>query len=228
MSQDLSGWTPATMPARTPIIGRYARLEPLDPARHGTALATALNDEALWAYIAYGPFPARSEMDAWLAERATLADPLAFAVVVEGKALGLLSLMEMRPAMGVLEVGLIVFSPGLQRTRAATDAIYSVARHVFETGWRRLEWKCNMRNEASKRAAQRFGFSFEGVFRQHMIVKGHNRDTAWFSILDHEWPARRAASECWLAPENFDGDGRQITPLCARSPGETQAPIVIA
>jgi RimJ/RimL family protein N-acetyltransferase len=135
-------------------------------------------------------------------------------VDADGRAVGILSLMEIRPAMRVIEVGNIVYSPALQRTPLATEAQYLIARYAIETlGYRRYEWKCNALNAASKRAAERFGFTYEGLFRQHMIVKGRSRDTAWFSILDSEWPARKAAFERWLAPENFDRDGRQKTKL---------------
>jgi RimJ/RimL family protein N-acetyltransferase len=131
-----------------------------------------------------------------------------------GGAVGILSLMEIRPAMRVIEVGNIVYAPALQRTPLATEAQYLIARYAFETlGYRRYEWKCNALNATSKRAAERFGFSYEGLFRQHMIVKGRSRDTAWFAMLDSEWPARKAAFERWLAPENFDRDGRQKTKL---------------
>jgi RimJ/RimL family protein N-acetyltransferase len=131
-----------------------------------------------------------------------------------GRAVGILSLMEIRPEMRVIEVGNIVYSPALQRTPLSTEAQYLIARYAIETlGYRRFEWKCNDLNAPSKRAAERFGFIYEGLFRQHMIVKGRNRDTAWYSMLDSEWPARKAAFEKWLAPDNFDKDGRQKTSL---------------
>jgi RimJ/RimL family protein N-acetyltransferase len=144
-------------------------------------------------------------------ERAALADPYAYAVIdAEGRAVGIATLMEIRPTMRVIEVGHIVYTPALQRTPLATEAQYLLARYIFEElGYRRYEWKCNALNAPSRRAAERFGFTFEGVFRQHLIVKGRNRDTAWFSMLDSEWPTRKAAFERWLAPGNFDAAGRQ-------------------
>jgi RimJ/RimL family protein N-acetyltransferase len=130
--------------------------------------------------------------------------------------------MRIKPAHGVIEVGNVLFSPSLQRTAAATEAMYLMASHVFDhLGYRRYEWKCNALNLASRRAAERLGFTFEGIFRQHMVVKGQSRDTAWFAMLDHDWPARKQAFETWLAPENFDREGRQITPLnCQKSPAQ--------
>ena len=142
--------------------------------------------------------------------------PYSYAVVNAGRAVGIATLMEIRPAMRAIEVGHIVYSPALQRTALATEAQYLLARYAFETlGYRRYEWKCNALNAASRRAALRFGFTFEGILRQHMIAKGRNRDTAWYSMLDSEWPARKAAFERWLAPDNFDADGHQKTPLSA-------------
>src|SRR5262249_35444135 len=172
---------------------------------------------ATWAYLGYGPFAGEAAFAAWLAERPKLADPYSYAIVApDGRALGIATLMEIRPAMRVIEVGNILYTPPLQRTPLATEAQYLLARYVFETlGYRRYEWKCNALNAPSRRAAARFGFTFEGEFRQHMIVKGRNRDTAWFSMLDSEWPARKAAFERWLAPENFDAQGRQKTKLGA-------------
>lgn len=200
------------MPARAPVIGHYARLEPLDADRHASDLWRACDGaDAIWRFMAYGPFLDSDAFDRWLAGRSALADPMTWAIinVATGRALGLLSLMEIRPASGVVEVGHILLSPALQRTCAATEAVYLAARHVFELGYRRLEWKCDDRNAPSRRAAERFGFTFEGLFRQHMIVKGENRDTAWFAMLDGEWPARRRAFEAWLAPDNFDALGAQ-------------------
>ncbi len=206
-------FTPRPRPARQPMEGRHARLEPLDAARHGDDLWQALDGhDRIWDYLPYGPFPDRAAFLGWLGERQALADPLYFAVIDQhsGKAVGLVTLMEIRPQHGVIETGHIVFSPALQRTPAATEAIYLQARHAFDDlGYRRFEWKCNNENAASRRAAERFGFIPEGVFRQHMVVKGRNRDTAWFSITDGEWPSVKAAFEGWLAPENFGPDGRQ-------------------
>jgi RimJ/RimL family protein N-acetyltransferase len=166
--------------------------------------------------MAYGPFKDRAVFGEWLAERAVSLDPYFYALVDPSseKVLGQFALMEIRPAMRVIEIGNVLYSPALQRTVAATEAQYLAARYVFETlAYRRYEWKCNALNAPSMRAAERFGFTYEGIFRQHMIIKGRNRDTAWYSIIDSEWPAVRAAFETWLKPENFDADGRQRVSL---------------
>jgi RimJ/RimL family protein N-acetyltransferase len=188
------------------------RLEPLDPSKHGDDLfAQTADADATWDYLAYGPFLGRDEFVRWLERRAPLDDPLTFAILdrTTGTARGLASFMRMDPANGVIEIGHIWLSPGLQRTRQATEAIYLMSRYAFDLGNRRLEWKCDALNAASRRAAERFGFVFEGVFRQHMVIKGRNRDTAWYSIIDSEWQSRRAAFEAWLATDNFDSSGRQ-------------------
>jgi RimJ/RimL family protein N-acetyltransferase len=189
------------------------RLEPVDPDRHaGDLFAASEGAPALWDYLAYGPFESERVFTEWLKERAASDDPLFYAVVdrASGRARGMASLMRIKPDHGVIEIGHIWFAPVLQRTRQATEAIYLLARHSFDDlGYRRFEWKCDSLNQPSRRAAERFGFVFEGVFRQHMVIKDRNRDTAWFSILDGEWPVVRAALEAWLAPENFDGEGQQ-------------------
>ena len=208
---------PAAAPAHRPLLGTRVRLEPLDPDRHADdLLAAAAGDPRLWDYLPYGPFADAGELRAWLAGRATSTDPLFLAVVdaKTGRAGGVVSYLRIEPEHGCIEIGHIWFGAGLQRTAAATETIYLLARHAFDDlGHRRLEWKCDAANARSRRAAERFGFTFEGVFRQHMIVKGRNRDTAWFALLDSEWPAARAAYEAWLSPENFDADGRQRSPL---------------
>ncbi len=209
-------WTPARVPERKPLVGKTVRLEPLDPAVHGQRLFTASHDggaaEPLFRYLPYGPFAGFEDFKSWLDERAASTDPYFVCVVdgVTGAPQGMAAFMRMAPEHGVIEIGHIWFSPPLQRTRQATEAIYLMARHSFDDlGYRRLEWKCDALNEPSRRAAQRFGFTFEGVFRQHMVVKERNRDSAWFSILDGEWPVIRSAFEAWLAPENFDEKGVQ-------------------
>jgi RimJ/RimL family protein N-acetyltransferase len=213
----LSNWTPRNQPSRAPIAGRWARLEPLDAERHGAVLWTALRGaDAAWAYMSHGPFADDVSFLDWLRARERLSDPLFFAIVdlVSGSALGLLALMAIRPEAGAIEIGHILFSSALQRTRVATDAIHLVARLAFDgLGYRRLEWKCDELNAASRRAALRFGFQFEGVFRQHMVVKGRNRDTAWYALLDGDWPAARGAFERWLSPDNFDSEGAQRSKL---------------
>ena len=188
-------------------------LEPVDPARHANDLFLASEGAAaLWDYLAYGPFENQRVFTEWLKERAASDDPLFYAVIdrASRQARGMASLMRIVPEHGVIEIGHIWFAPALQRTRQATEAIYLLARHAFDDlGYRRFEWKCDALNLPSRRAAERFGFVFEGVFRQHMVVKGRNRDTAWFSIVDGEWPGVRAAFEAWLSPDNFDDEGQQ-------------------
>jgi RimJ/RimL family protein N-acetyltransferase len=207
------------LPRCEAMEGRFARLEPLDEARHGASLWQAVNGaDAIWTYLAYGPWRDEASFRAWLQERQALTDPLYFAVVekASGKAQGCVTLMRFDQPNGVIETGHIFFAPSMQRTPTASEAIYLLARHVFDDlGYRRFEWKCDEGNRRSRHAALRFGFAFEGVFRQHMIVKGHNRDTAWFSMLDSEWPKRKAAFEAWLAPGNFDGSGYQRQSLSA-------------
>lgn len=203
---------PALFPGTVTLRGRYGAVERLSAGRHRAALRMAMRGyDPIWTYLPPGPFSEPAEFDAYIAACEDNKERIFYAVVdAGGRAVGILSLMEIRPAMRVVEVGNIVYSPALQRTPLATEAQYLIARYAFETlGYRRYEWKCNALNAASKRAAERFGFTYEGLFRQHMIVKGHSRDTAWFSMLDSEWPARKAAFERWLALENFDNDGRQ-------------------
>jgi RimJ/RimL family protein N-acetyltransferase len=209
---------PARKPDRVALRGRYVTLEPLTAAQHGEALFACIGPghDGLWTYMFDGPFRDRAAFDAALARWQTRDDPLSFAIVDKrtGKAAGRAALMRIDPRHRVIEVGSIVFSPPLQRTREGTEAMYLLARHVFEDlGYRRYEWKCNALNAASRTAAERLGFTFEGVFRSHMIVKGRSRDTAWFSIIDRDWPAIKARFEAWLSPRNFDIGGRQRTPL---------------
>jgi RimJ/RimL family protein N-acetyltransferase len=210
-------WKAPPFPERKVLEGRYCRLEPLDVARHGADIAAAFaGADSLWDYLPAVPPKNRAEYDALLDSLLKGPDIL-FAVIdrADGKAKGHLKMMEIRPAHGVFEVGWIAYSPALQRTRAATEAVYLVGDYGFSLGYRRYEWKCNDRNEPSKRAAQRYGFRYEGLFRQHQVVKGENRDTAWFSILDSEWPARKAAFARWLDPTNFDANGLQKQSLAA-------------
>jgi RimJ/RimL family protein N-acetyltransferase len=200
-------------------------LEPVDPERHATALFSSIAGESeLWKHLAYGPFATQAVFTTWLRDRAVSDDPLFYAIVdrAAGEARGMASYLRMEPQHGVIEIGHIWFAPALQRTRQATEAIYLLARHAFdELGYRRLEWKCDSLNTPSRRAAERFGFVFEGVFRQHMVVKGRNRDTAWYSMTDGEWPSRRAAFQAWLTPGNFDEEGRQRRSLAEYRAGST-------
>lgn len=212
--RDLSQWQAPPFPPHGVAQGRFVRLEPLDSTRHGDDLWRELQgpDPALWDYLRYGPFEQRAGFDTWLTSQAASRDPQFFAVVEQGskRALGQLSLLRIEPAQGCIEIGHIAFGAALQRTPGATEALYLLARRAFdELGYRRLEWKCDVRNVRSRRAAERLGFTYEGLFRQHHVVKGRNRDTAWFSLLDGEWPACRAAFERWLAADNFDARGQQ-------------------
>lgn len=209
-------WQPARAPSRAPLSGLYVRLEPLDVARHGGDLWQALqgpdSDPLLWNYLPYGPFSERISFDAWLSTNQSSVDPLFFSVIdlARQRAMGLLSLLRIAPKDGSIEIGHVAFGQVMQRTPGSTEAIWLLACLAMEElGYRRLEWKCNALNNRSTRAARRLGFVYEGLFRQHMVVKGRNRDTAWFSILDIEWPRCRNAFERWLAPDNFDAKGRQ-------------------
>lgn len=214
-STELAHWQPCPLPPHAPLAGRFVTLEPLDAARHAAELWAALQappaDPQQWQYMAYGPFAARGGFDAWLEGLAAGRDPLFFAVRdhASGRIVGQLALMRITPAHGCIEIGHVLFAPPLQRTPGATEAIYLLARLVFALGYRRLEWKCDAQNARSIRAAERLGFVAEGLFRQHLVVKGRNRDTAWFALLDRDWPACRAAFERWLAADNFDAAGRQ-------------------
>ena len=201
------------MPKKVPLDGETVVLEPVDPARHAASLFASSKDaQELWKHLAYGPFHDQEEFTGWLQERAATDDPLFYALVdrAAAEARGMASYLRMEPHHGVIEIGHIWFAPALQRTRQATESIFLLARHAFEDlGYRRLEWKCDSLNGPSRSAAERFGFTYEGIFRQHMVVKGRNRDTAWYSITDAEWPSRRAAFKAWLSAENFDADGTQ-------------------
>jgi RimJ/RimL family protein N-acetyltransferase len=209
----------ARRPERTVLEGRFVRLEPLDLARHGAALweeSHGRDRDVIWQYLFEPPFADEASFRAHIAAKAASQDPLFFAVVrqEDDRALGYQTLMRVEPVHRVIEVGNVMYGAGLQRTPGSTEAQYLFARHVFEElGYRRYEWKCNALNAPSRRAALRLGFTFEGIFRQHMIVRGRNRDTAWYSMLDGEWPARKAAFEAFLAPDNFDVEGRQKTSL---------------
>lgn len=209
--------TPAARPERISIDGRYIRLEPLSVAKHGEALWQATKDSPeLYRYLPWGPFATQSDFAANLAQREASADPLFWAIIdrTTNTAVGYASLMRIDHTNRVIEVGGILFSPKLSQTRGATEAMYLMAKYAFDgLGNRRYEWKCNALNEPSRRAALRLGFQYEGVFRQHMIVKGENRDTAWYSMLDSEWPAGKAAFEAYLDPANFDNNGRQRSSL---------------
>lgn len=209
----LTDWTPRPHPERKVLTGRYTRMEPLDPQRHGAELLAAAQarPEAFRYLFETSPADATA-FSGWLGPAAAGRDPMFWAVIdaATGRAEGRQALMRIEPGHGVIEIGSILWGPAIAGTRVATEALYLHARHVFEDlGYRRFEWKCDARNAPSRRAALRFGFAFEGVFRQHMVVKGASRDTAWFAMLDGDWPGLKARFSAWLDPGNFDAEGRQ-------------------
>ncbi|MGI6851682.1 GNAT family N-acetyltransferase [Mesorhizobium sp. 1B3] len=215
LSDDLNNWHPRPRPERKLLEGRYVRLEPFQVPRHGDGLyeASSVPDAAQrFRWLFDYPPESRAAFQPWLEKAEASEDPLFFAVVdkASGRIAGRQTLMRIDPAYGVIEIGNIYWGPLIARKPAATEAQFLFMQYVFDgLGYRRYEWKCNNLNEPSKRAAQRFGFSFEGVFRQHVVVKGENRDTAWYSVIDKEWPSLRRAYQEWLDPANFDAEGRQ-------------------
>ncbi len=211
-------YTPASLPENRPLVGQYCRLEPFDVARHSAGLFDAYRiDEtgANWTYLPFSGFDDLAKFEAWAEETCTKADPFFYAVIdpESGQAIGIASFLRINPTAGSIEVGWINFSPLLQGTRASTEVMYLMMREAFRLGYRRYEWKCDSLNAPSNRAAKRLGFTFEGTFRQALVYKGRNRDTAWYSVLDGEWPALKARFERWLAPENFDNTGHQKAKL---------------
>lgn len=220
VSGDVVDASPASRPERVNLTGRFVTVEPLAADLHGEDLWAVAGDPAAddsWEYLGYGPWSSKEEYFGWLRTQQASADPLFFAFRDNAtrRAVGVGTLMRITPEARCIEVGHLWFSLELQRTPTATEAIYLLIRHSFELGYRRMEWKCNALNAPSRRAARRFGFTFEGIFYQHMISKGRNRDTAWYSILDSEWPALDTGFRTWLAPENFDESGRQRQALSA-------------
>jgi RimJ/RimL family protein N-acetyltransferase len=211
--------TPAPRPQRVSLEGRHVAIVPFDLAAHGRQIFDASSgpeNDGLWAYMGNGPFADFAAFSAYYAEAAKKEDPLLFAILDKnsGRAVGHATYLRIAPQDRAIEVGNILYTPLMQRTIGATEAMYLMARHAFDDlGYRRYEWKCNDLNAPSRRAAQRYGFHFEGIFRQHMIVKGRNRDTAWFAMLDSDWPRVKAAFEAWLDPSNFDATGKQKTRL---------------
>jgi RimJ/RimL family protein N-acetyltransferase len=206
------GWVEPRRPDLAPLQGRLVRLEPLNADAHAFDLHESFGGhDLLWDYMPYGPFTSGSAYHRWAREKEAGEDPRFFVMrdAGTGRAGGIASYLRITPAAGSIEVGHICISPAMQRGAAAAEAMFLMMRWAFEAGYRRYEWKCNALNLASRRAAQRLGFSYEGVFRQHMIVKGRNRDTAWFSVIDSEWPALSEAFALWLAPSNFDAKGQQ-------------------
>lgn len=222
------GWTPPDPPSREPMNGRTCRLEVLDPERHADDLYAANSEDPegrIWTYLPYGPFESLDAYRKWTETMADGSDPLFHAVIdrATGKAVGVASYLRISPASGTIEVGHINYAPPLQRTPAATEAMFLMMKRAFEGGYRRYEWKCDALNERSRAAARRLGFSYEGIFRQATVYKGRNRDTAWYAAIDSEWPELETAFTRWLAPSNFDADGRQRTRL-----GDLTRPILKA
>lgn len=215
----LPDWKPVPRPARVDVQGRFVRLEPLDVGTHAASLFPALHegDPKLRDYLRVGPFPDRTAFEAGLEALAADDDEIFYAVVdlTSGEAVGFLAFLRIDGQNGSIEIGWIAFGAAMQRTAMSTEAVFLLARRAFDLGYRRLEWKCNSANERSWRAAERFGFTYEGTFRNHQVNKGRNRDTAWFSITDDEWPTIKAAFEGWLSPDNFEDSGRQRRPLSA-------------
>ena len=222
----VADWTPPPHPPRTPMIGHFCRVEPLEIDRHAADLFAANSEDTdhhLWTYLSYGPFDSLDSYIAWMRRVCFTNNPLFYAIVDNGTgtAAGVASYLRIDPPNGSIEVGHIVYSPRLQRTPAATEAMFLMMERVFTLGYRRYEWKCDALNAKSRTAAQRLGFSFEGVFRQATVYKGRNRDTAWYAAIDQEWPALQAAFTRWLDPANFDENGRQRVRL-----SELTAPIL--
>ena len=215
----VEGWTARPVPPRTPMTGRWCRVEPVDVARHAADLHEANLENAEgrnWTYLSSDPFAELAAYREWLARMSAGDDPMFHAIVDarSGKAVGVAAYLRIDPGNGVIEVGHINYSPRLQRTTAATEAMFLMMRRAFdELGYRRYEWKCDTLNAPSRAAAERLGFRFEGIFRQAVVVKARNRDTAWYSITDAEWPGRKREFERWLDGSNFDESGRQRTPL---------------
>lgn len=217
LGEPVADWKAPPRPADDLVLeGRYVRLEPLEAERHAALLYQAyVGHDHVWTYLPTGPYSSSAQYHRWVREAEDSQDPLFFAVFNKesGAFEGTLSLLRINPEAGSIEVGFINFGPAMQRTRASTEAIYLTIEWAFEAGYRRFEWKCNALNKPSRQSAERLGLSFEGVFRQAAVVKGHNRDTAWFAAIDKEWPALKEAFVVWLSPQNFDDAGQQIERL---------------
>jgi len=212
IGEEVKNWRAPTRPEAAVMQGRYCRVEPLDADAHAALLFQAVEgQDALFRYMYDGPFASAAQYHRWVRESTAKSDMQFFAIkdVETGRFGGVASYLRIAPEAGSIEVGNICFGPRLQNTRAATETMYLMMKWAFEAGYRRYEWKCNALNIASRRAAQRLGFTYEGVFRQAAVAKGRNRDTAWFAVIDKEWPALSEAFDFWLAPSNFDAQGRQ-------------------
>ncbi|MGC2416085.1 MAG: GNAT family protein [Stellaceae bacterium] len=222
----LPGWSPRPHPPRSAVPGRFCTVEPLDPERHAAQLFAAYAEDTegrMWTYLPRGPYKSLDEYRSWAEAACRSDDPLVHAIIdsASGAAVGTAAYMRIEPDIGVIEIGSITYSPRLQRRPAGTEAMYLMMRRVFdELGYRRYEWKCNSLNEPSRAAALRLGFQYEGLFRQAQITRGRNRDTAWFSVIDSEWPALRSAFERWLDPANFAAAGQQRRSLASLRPSE--------
>ena len=228
-------WTERRRPPRTPMLGHYCQVEPLDPRKHGRDLfeAAATDKEGrIWTYLGYGPFATHQAYAGWMSTTCMGEDPLFHAIVdlATGKAVGVASLMRIDPKGGAIEVGHICLMPPGQRGRVATESMFLLMKRVFdEVAYRRYEWKCDALNAPSRKAAERLGFSYEGLFRQATVYKGRNRDTAWYSIIDKEWPRLKACFETWLDPSNFDSEGQQklrLSDLTTEALAVARAPVV--
>ena len=219
IGQEVKNWSPRPLPPCSPMEGQLIRIEPFDIDAHAPALFEAYSTEKTgrnWTNLPYGPFKTLAEYSTHAVELMSGEDPFFHTIIgkADDKPLGVASLMRITPAYGTIEVGHISLSPALQQTPGSTEAMYLMARRVFdELGYRRYEWKCNALNAPSRRAATRLGFTYEGTFRKHLVVKGRNRDTAWYAMIDDDWPRIKANFEIWLSPDNFDADGRQIQSL---------------
>ena len=219
IGEDLTEWTEAELPEKTAFLGRFCRLERLDVTKHVEALYEAFKDSPdarHWTYLPYGPFSSCDEYRQFLLTMEGLSDPFHYTVIdlSTNEPVGTIALMRMDVANGVIEIGHLVYSPRMQRTPISTEVMAILSQYVFEElGYRRLEWKCDALNEPSRAAAQRFGFTFEGIFRQLQVTQGRNRDTAWYSLLDCEYSMLKSAYQYWLAPQNFDKSGRQLNKL---------------
>ena len=227
MGEPVIGWQPPPWPPREPMQGSYCRVEPIDPERHAGDLHDANMTDTegrIWDYLPYGPFDTLVDYRTWMDATCLSDDPMFHAIIDlrTGTAVGVASYLRIAPAFGSIEVGHINYSPLIQRTPAATEAMYLMMKRAFEMGYRRYEWKCNALNAKSRSAAMRLGLSYEGVFRQAMVVKGRNRDSAWYAAIDKEWPALETAFQAWLDPGNFSADGTQIRAL-----SDLTAPILV-
>jgi len=220
VGRSLDGWSPPPFPPERRHSGRLVTLEPLDAARHAAPLLAALRDapDSMWTYTPYGPFSDVDDITETIEGLLRPTNWQPYAIVVNGRPLGFATYLRIKPRDGVIELGGIAFSPALQRTTAATESLYLLMEQAFDLGYRRCEWKCDDLNAPSRLAAERLGFRYEGTFRQATHYKGRNRDTAWYAITDAEWPAIGAALSGWLAPENFDETGKQLTALRGRRP----------